>query len=118
LYRRDHLNWMLRHMTTPSVTTRTGSQKPSIARRPSPWAYFRIHAGSIERRILGRKGEIISATGGIRRHLWSRDLEYQPGYRQRRISGRRRAKVPQGSRRPQRRLMGFWIPASAGQATG
>ncbi|RUM13362.1 hypothetical protein EFD56_28960 [Rhizobium phaseoli] len=30
---------MLRHMTTPSVTTRTGSQKPSIARRPSPWAY-------------------------------------------------------------------------------
>ena len=26
-------------MTTPSVTTRTGSQQPVIARRPSPWAY-------------------------------------------------------------------------------
>ncbi|KAB2701673.1 hypothetical protein F9L03_21775 [Brucella lupini] len=36
---RDHLNWILRHMTTPSVTTRTGSQKAVIARRPSPWAY-------------------------------------------------------------------------------
>ncbi len=27
-------------MTTPSVTTRTGSQQAVIARRPSPWAYI------------------------------------------------------------------------------
>ncbi|MQB12423.1 hypothetical protein DXT96_21505 [Agrobacterium sp. ICMP 6402] len=30
---------MLRHMTTPSVTTRTASQQTVIARRPSPGDY-------------------------------------------------------------------------------
>ncbi|CAK12354.1 hypothetical protein pRL120644 [Rhizobium johnstonii 3841] len=42
---------MLRHMTTPSVNTRTGSQQHVIARRPSPWAYG-IEAGPRIRRSM------------------------------------------------------------------
>ncbi|RDJ05010.1 hypothetical protein B5K05_23460 [Rhizobium phaseoli] len=52
---------MLRHMTTPSVTTRTGSQKPSIARRPSPWAYshLKVETQSQPEHDYGSEGEPI-----------------------------------------------------------
>ncbi|RJT35296.1 hypothetical protein D3227_22050 [Mesorhizobium waimense] len=30
---------MLRHRSTPSACTRTGSLQPTSARRPSPWGY-------------------------------------------------------------------------------
>src|SRR5690606_17069811 len=39
LDRRDHFNRMLRHMTTPSATTRTSDVRINLARRPSPGAY-------------------------------------------------------------------------------
>ncbi|CAK02856.1 putative transposase-related protein (plasmid) [Rhizobium johnstonii 3841] len=40
---------MLRHMATPSVTTRTRSQQPVTARRPSPWAYGEDVVQTLER---------------------------------------------------------------------
>lgn len=51
-------------MTTPSVTTRTGSHQTIIARRPSPWAYVALDQSEAVLLAIARAG----LRADLRRH--------------------------------------------------